>query len=77
MIAGIACIVIGLLLAFLLIFDGYCDCADRYINNRDGFGSKYDSVWDCFITRSTGLILVSLFLGALPFSLGCYLLWIR
>ena len=74
LIAGIACIVIGLLLAFLLILDGYCDCANRYLNDLDGFGHKYDSVWDCFTERSTGLILVSLFIGTLPFSLGCYLL---
>ena len=77
LIAGIVCIVIGLLLAFLLILDGYCDCAKRYQNNLDGFGSKYDSVWDCFTERSTGLIFVSLFLGSIPFILGCYLIRIR
>ena len=74
LIAGIACIVIGLLLTVLLILSGYCDCANRYLNDLDGFGYKYDSVWDCFTECSTGLILVSLFLGSLPFSLGCYLL---
>ena len=64
LIAGITLVFIGVLIAFLLIMYQYNMCAHQWINNLDGFGKKYVSVWDCFITRSLGAIILSLVIGA-------------
>ena len=67
---GILLILAGLLTSFLLIKSLYDDCAHRFLNNLDGFGFKYDSVWDCFITRSESGILLSLIPGILLITIG-------
>ena len=74
LIISILLIVFGIALTFFLIKAQYDDCADRWNNNLDGFGRKYDSVQACFWERSTGIIILSVILGAIPFFTGCYLL---
>ena len=71
---GLVLILIGLLIPVLCISDLYIDCSSRYINNLDGFALKYDSIWDCFITRSNAGIVLSILAGILPIILGCYLI---
>lgn len=67
---GVSLMLVGILVAYLLIKYQYDDCAHRWLNNLDGFGKKYRSVWDCFISRSKGAILISLLLGSIPVSFG-------
>ena len=64
----------GVLLSLILIKSTYDDCAYRWTNNIDGFGKKYESVQDCFVTRSTGSILFSIFLGMGVSLTGLYLI---
>ena len=70
LIIGVLLMLAGILISFLLIKSLYDDCAHRFLNNLDGFGFKYDSVWDCFITRSEGGILLSLIPGILLITIG-------
>lgn len=70
LIIGVLLMLAGILTSFLMIKSLYDDCAHRFLNNRDGFGFKYDSVWDCFITRSEGGILLSLIPGILLITIG-------
>ena len=72
-ICGVSLIVIGILTAFLLIKTQYDFCAYQWLNDLNGFGMKYESVWDCFITRSKGAIVISLFLGSIPVVFGAHI----
>lgn len=74
-IVGILLILVGILVAFLLIKLRYDDCANRWINDLDGFQKKYDSVWDCFKTRSMGAVFVYLLLGFFSVADGLHLLF--
>ena len=69
-IRGIILIMVGILIIFLLLRFQFDDCANRWLNNLDGFGKKYSSVWDCFWTRSKAAIVISLILGAFPIGFG-------
>lgn len=71
---GIVLIVFGILLAVFLIKAQYDDCVESWNKNLDGFGYKYDSAKACFWERSSGVILLYVFLGSMPFYAGCYLL---
>ena len=70
LIIGVLLMLAGILTSFLLIKSLYDDCAHRFLNDLDGFARKYDSVWDCFITRSEGGILLSLIPGILLITIG-------
>ena len=74
LIIGIVLILVGVLLSFLLIKHQYDDCAYRWDHNLDGFGFKYASAWDCFVTRSTGAIMLFLAAGFVPLVIGCCLI---
>ena len=67
---GICLILIGILIAFLLIKSHYEECAYRWLSGEDGFNYKYESVWDCFLSRGKGTILVSVALGLIPVGYG-------
>lgn len=67
---GIVLMLAGIAVSFLQIKYQYDDCAYRWHNNLDGFGLKYASAWDCFITRSTGMIVASLIVGIFLFVIG-------
>lgn len=77
LIAGIALIVIGVILAVVLIAYQYDQCAYQWLNDINGFGRKYDSAWDCFTERSTGLIVIAIAIGAVCEALGIFLLFRR
>ena len=68
---GIALMLAGVLLAYILIKTAYDNCAYEWINNINGFGRKYASIGDCFISRSKAWILLSVSLGFIPFCYGC------
>lgn len=70
LIIALCVILIGFLLAFVLLKLQYDHCAYKWLNDLDGFAKKYDSVWDCFITRSTGDILVSGIISFAALGLG-------
>ena len=70
---GISLILVGILGTFLLIKSQYDHCAYQWLNDLNGFGMKYESVWDCFITRSKGAIVISLFLGSIPVVFGAHI----
>ena len=70
---GVFLMLVGILIAFLLIRYQYNDCANSWLNNLNGFGYKYTSVWNCFITRSKGAIIISLLIGSIPIYFGCSL----
>ena len=74
---GIILVLAGCLISFLLIKSQYDDCAYRWINDLDAFGKKYASVWDCFVTRSKGAVVIALVAGGIPFSIGCRLVFCR
>ena len=61
------------LTAFLLIKTQYDFCAYQWLNDLNGFGQKYASVWDCFKTRSKGVILIALFIGSIPVVFGAHI----
>ena len=71
---GIVLMLVGVLIAFLIIKVQYDDCAYRWINDLDAFGRKYASVWDCFITRSKGCMMIAVVIGSIPFMAGCHML---
>lgn len=73
-IAGLILILCGVLLAFFLIKYQYDFCVNKWTNNLNGFMYKYKTAWDCFIERSTGAIIISIVFGAIPFSIGCFLI---
>ena len=70
LISGILLILLGICITFFMIKYQYDDCAYRWINDYDGFGRKYDSIWDCFITRSKGAVIISVLFGAIPVAIG-------
>lgn len=70
LISGITLVLIGFGITFFLIKYQYDSCAEQWNNNLNGFGLKYESVWDCFMTRSLSTILVSFLLGAIPVTIG-------
>lgn len=70
LISGISLVLLGLCITFFMIKLQYDNCANRWINNLDGFGLKYDSIWDCFITRSMGAILLAVLFGVIPVVIG-------
>ena len=74
-VVGIFLILVGILVAFLLIKFRYDECANRWVNDLDGFQKKYDSVLDCFKTRSMGAVFVYILLGFFPITAGLHLLF--
>lgn len=74
LITGIILILAGILISFLLAKFQYDDCAYCYLNGLNAFDKKYASVWECFISRSKGWILISVIVGSIPLTMGCRLL---
>ena len=72
-VSGVLLILVGVLVAFGLIGYQYYDCANRWLNNLDGFAYKYASIWDCFMTRCDVTSIIALLVGTVPVCLGCFL----
>ena len=67
---AILLICLGLLIIIVPVIYQYRNCADRWLQDLDAFGKKYDAVWDCFWSRSKGAILISLVSGFIPITAG-------
>ena len=74
LISGIVLVLLGICITFFLIKYQHDDCAYLWTNDINAFGKKYDSVWDCFISRSKGAVIISILLGAVPVAIGCMLI---
>ena len=67
---GLILMVLAILYMIGITILSYKKCEADWINNINGFGKKYASPWDCFITRSTGGFLVTLLESTTIFIIG-------